>query len=338
MPTTSPHDPSPDDLLAGVRRIAEDLVAALGRAAEATAQWTRQSLAAELVERDMSRALAELSRLECWGEANRVPSHVLWQVAGPLLARGWLQNQARQKPRGYAGDYLLLERICAGSLCEDPLGRAMDRFFQAQAAPQAVRARTELAAARLAAHRRAQAAAAYRVVSIGSGPAIDVRRGLEALAEPLRRQLRVTLVDLDPEALDFARRSIEPLLPAGALACVRTNVARLPRDARAAELVGRPDFLLCTGLFDYLADDAAVAMLRFFWERLAGRGMLLVGNFSPENPTRAYMEWIGNWYLRYRSRGQLEALAAAAGIPGDGLRVEAEATGIDLLLAAGKAN
>src|SRR5690242_4501032 len=78
--------------------------------------------------------LTQLSGRALWGPENRLPSSELWNIAGHLLSRGWLQNQARTKPRGYAGDYEMLARIYQNRLCEDPLGRLFDRYFQSQAA------------------------------------------------------------------------------------------------------------------------------------------------------------------------------------------------------------
>ena len=47
-----------------------------------------------------------------------------------------MQRHARLKPHSYAGDYEMLEKICSGRLCDHPLGRVFDRFFQGQAAPR----------------------------------------------------------------------------------------------------------------------------------------------------------------------------------------------------------
>ena len=70
--------------------------------------------------------LSQLRTTGLWGIANRLPSSELWNAAGEILCRGWLQNQARIKPRGYAGDYEMLSRIQEDRLCEDPLGPGGD--------------------------------------------------------------------------------------------------------------------------------------------------------------------------------------------------------------------
>jgi hypothetical protein len=247
-----------------------------------------------------------------------------------------LQHHARFKPRGYAGDYQMLDWINMNYCCDHPLGRAFDRFFQRQAAPQAVRNRAHQTAASLAAHCLGAGDAEYQIVSVGSGPSADIYEALAGLPEKRREQVRVTLLDLDPEALEFAQRHLAPLLRPSAVGCIRENLFRLPQNRRADDLFGKPDFLICSGLFDYLADDAAVAMLRLFWDLLAKNGLLLVWNFAPHNPTRAYMEWMGNWYLTYRTGEDLLRLADAANIPRDSFAVGSEVIGVDLYLSARK--
>ena len=325
------HAPGSRELAAEVRRAAEKLIADLEQAERLTGNWAREELADALVDAALSQCLSRLSATGCWGEENRLPSSELWSAAGRLLEVGSLQHHARSKPHGYAGDYEMLTRICEQSSCRHPLGRVFDRYFLRQAAPQAVRSRTWQTVAALVSHCMKRCGG-YHAVSVGSGPAIELREAIGMLPGDRRAELRVTLLDLDPAALDCARHRIEPLLPSGALRCVRTNLARLAQTADRATILGSPDFLVCSGLFDYLDDDSATATLRLFWERLAGGGLLLVGNFAPHNPTRAYMEWIGNWYLTYRTAEQLTRLATRAEIPPEKFTVGCEQLGVDLFL------
>jgi len=329
--------PQPQEtLLAAARTAGERLVQDLEQARPLTADWANQKLSDALVETALSTCLHQLADAGCWGDANRLPSQELWRIAGPLLEAGALQHRARFKPRGYAGDYQMLHWIATDYCCDHPLGRVFDRYFQRQAAPQAVRSRTAQIAAALAAHCLQGEAAGCHVVSVGAGPASDIQQALALLSEDHRRRLRVTLLDLDPEALEFARRQVQPLLAPGAVQCVRENLYRLPRRSQPEEILATADFLACPGLFDYLDDETAVEMLRLFWQRLGAGGLLLVGNFAPHNPTRAYMEWIGNWYLTYRTAQDLERLGIQAGIPREQFSIGSEALGVDLFLIARK--
>ena len=260
----------------------------------------------------LQHALGQLAQSGCWGDANRIAANELWRIAGPQLATGSLQDHARAKPRGYAGDFEMLEKIDANYLCQDPLGHAFDRFFQQQAAPEAVRKRTQIVAEAMAETILRRAAAGTHLVSVGSGPALDVARALERTSLEIRQSVRVTLIDIDPEALENAARRLRTLLPAEQLVCVRENLFRLSRRASPLASSGKADLLSCTGLFDYLDDDNAVAMLSMFWQHLAPRGTMLVFNFAPTNPSRAYMEWVGQWYLTYRDASSLTQLARRA--------------------------
>ena len=334
--SASANATSAKDLVERVRVVATDLVARLEQAERLSDGWRNQLAADVLVDAALSEALVRLAETHCWGEANRVPSSELWRIAGPILEVGSLQRHARFKPHGYAGDHEMLARICEESCCEHPLGRIFDRYFLQQAAPAAVRARTRHTAATLATHFLGHPGGPYRVASVGAGPALDVCLALDALSAADRDAIEIRLLDLDPHALEAARQRLAPRLNGASLVCIRTNLYRLARNDRGANDLASPHFLVCAGLFDYLEDEAAAELLRFFWRQLAGGGLMLVGNFAPHNPSRAYMEWIGNWYLHYRNAEAMERLGESAGIPRRQFRVGCESTGVDLFLVAEK--
>ena len=138
-----------DDLQATVEHAATRLVAELRAAEGWTEQWRNRRLSRLAAEAALGRCLERLATTGCWGEANRLPSQHLWRIAGPLLERGAMLRHARFKPFGYAGDHQMLSRIWERWCCDDPLGWALDDYFQRQAAPEAVRARIEQVAAEL---------------------------------------------------------------------------------------------------------------------------------------------------------------------------------------------
>ncbi|HEV3341343.1 MAG TPA: methyltransferase [Pirellulales bacterium] len=331
---------SPDEVAALAREAGRRLVADVDRARALTSDWSAENLGAALISSAMDRALARLASTGCWGKDNQLASGEFWSVAGACLDVSWLQNRARFKPRGYAGDFEMFERFWQRQCCDHPLGRLFDRYFQAQAAVEAVRCRTEQVAAALVEHCLTSERLGrlgerpYHVVSVGCGPAIDVALALAALAAPWSNRLQVTLLDLDELALDHARQRVAAWLAPAQLVAVRENLYRLADRPSSAALLRDADYLICSGLFDYLPDEAAQELLRLFWDQLAPGGTLVVGNFAPHNPTRAYMEWIGNWYLIYRTADELARLAAGAGISQSSFSIGAERLGIDLFVVA----
>ncbi len=288
----------------------------------------------------MDECLAKLRSTGLWGPDNRWPSAELWNIAGPLLERGWLLNRARTKPRGYAGDYELLGRMYGSELCNDPLGRLLDRYFQEDAAPVAVRNRMRMIADWITGEVRQRHAAganpAIRIAIVGSAFGLDVRDALLQLPEEERASVAVTLLDLDPAAVDFARSQLEPLVPSKRLTTASGSILKLPvRPKLAAPLAGT-DLLFCPGIFDYLADEEAAAMLRLFYGALAAGGRMTVFQFASHNPSRALMEWIGNWYLIYREEAELRDVVEQAAIPSSAATFGAEPLGVDLYVTARK--
>jgi SAM-dependent methyltransferase len=313
---------------ARVREVARRLLAKL-QAVEARLGQTAAASGAEAeVAAAFDESLAELTTLQMWGPENRVPSSELWNAAGHLLCRGWLQNQARTKPRGYAGDYEMLARIYEHRLCDDPLGRLFDVYFQAQAAPQAVRNRMAMIADWIV--EAAHGGHSLHFAVVGSAFGLEVRDALLRVEEQARRGIQVTLLDVDPAAIDFARQQLQGVLPAEQLTAASINLFRLPQRAPADASLAGADLIFCAGLFDYLDDAAAVAMLRCLYQQLANGGRLIVFQFAPHNPTRTYMEWFGNWYLTYRDATGFRRLVESAGLQNARFTYGAEPLGIDL--------
>lgn len=323
-PNSDSETASGDAVLKTVREATVEFVASLQAIESSQRSSATDGLSLDDREKlftSLRRLLEQLESTGFHGETNRLPSGELWRVAEPWLCRGVLQRRAREKPRGYAGDFEMLNMIALHSLSADPWGNAFDQFFQDEAAPRAVRERLGCVADAIVetviGHEHTQP---VHVVSIGCGPAIDIRWAAERLSPEERRGLRVTLLDLDPGAIEFAQASLEPLLSAAQIDCRRENLYRLPRRREAAGLVDA-DFVACTGLGDYLEPTDAATLLRAMWDSLRPSGRLQMFNFLTTNPSRPYMEWIGNWYLRYRTLDELAELARAAKLPADASRV-----------------
>ena len=294
----------------------------------------------EQLARAMDRCLSRLTDLALWGTANREPSLELWNVAGEPLSRGWLQYRARTKPRGYAGDHELLGRMYSGQCCDDPLGRLFDRYFLGQAAPLAVRHRMEMMRGWIVEEvaRRAAGAAGggkppLKVAMVGSAFGAEIRDALGQLTPDQRAAIEIVLLDIDPAAAATAEQQLAGLAAEGRLRAVGANIFRLPQRPNLAELLDDSDLLFCPGLFDYLDDAAAAAMLRCLYERLAPGGRLVVFQFAPHNPTRAYMEWLASWYLIYRDLAAFQGVVAAAGISAEEAEFGAEPQGVDLFVS-----
>jgi hypothetical protein len=324
------------ELLTHVRRAADEFVRALKSAEQQTNQWADQARTNALVHDALQQCLSQLAQSNCWGEANQTAANQLWQIAGRWLETGWLQRRAREKPRGYAGDFELLAKIDSHFVSDDPLGRSFDTFFQGQPAAQAVRNRHAWLQQELVDIVRRRNGRPVRCASVGCGPACDIKAALSDLTFAQRQTTHITLLDLDPASLDYATSELVDLLPPHGLDTIRENLFRLSRVASKSAALKGADFLSCPGLFDYLKDADAIALLETFWEQLVPGGRMMVFNFAPNHPSQAYMEWVGSWYLTYRSQTELQLLAERSGIPRDCVTIASKSTTTDSAVIADK--
>ena len=74
---------------------------------------------------------------------------------------------------------------------------------------------------------------AVRIAIVGSALGLEVREALVRLNDEARRRVSVTLIDLDPAAIDLARDRLASLLPAEQLTAISTNIFRLPERKEA---------------------------------------------------------------------------------------------------------
>ena len=172
-----------------------------------------------------------------------------------------------------------------------------------------------------------------KVVNVGAGPAHDVWLASQMLDQSEWARWQLHLVDLDPRALAYCEQRLAHLQAGcAAFQTCRKNLKRLERGADVPEVFGDADLIVCPGFLDYLDRDEAAALIRFFYSQLREGGQLLAFNFADPNPSRAYMEWIGNWYLIYRTLEDLRDIRHHAGIPDAAESVGAEAENVNLLI------
>ncbi len=256
------------------------------------------------------------------GRLRKSDLNTLREAFGRALSPDTLQGFSLQKPHGYTGDYEIIDRMYRNHVTDDPALQNWDRYFQAQGAPEAVRNRKVYFTTLLKRLEHLNENARPRpVLNVASGPMRDVFEFFRSNGHV--PNVQIACVDSDPDAIAYAKDLCAPYLDH--LAFHRTNALRFTTDERYR-------LIWSAGLFDYLGDKGFKFLLRQLLRLLADEGELVIGNFSEENPTRNYMEIIGDWHLYHRSAEELAALARACGVAEEDLRIGRETRGINLFL------
>ena len=106
------------------------------------------------------------------------------------------------------------------------------------------------------------------------------------------------------------------------------SIKRLLRDSQLFTPLGPFDLIYSVGLFDYLRPATAVQLARTFESQLADGGSALIGNMSPDNPSRWFMEHHLEWNLIYRSHAELLEVGGRAA-PRAKLQILEEESGVN---------
>jgi SAM-dependent methyltransferase len=212
------------------------------------------------------------------------------------------------KPRGFAGDYWTIELIYRNQPHgHGRVGRLLDRCFLECPPGLAVRNRRHLISEQIRMTVAAHAGRPARVTSLACGPAEEVFDAIHVLGASA--PLQVALVDFDYEALAFLAGKREASGLRRALSLVNANLVDVAM-GRAPMPDGDQDLVYTIGLIDYFNDELVVKLLNVIHRMLRPGGRVIVGNFHPRNPLKAYMDRVLEWKLRHRTEQDLDRLFA----------------------------
>lgn len=227
------------------------------------------------------------------------------------------------KPRGYAGDFLSIEGIyrnrAGGS---GRIGPVLDRCFLDLPAAAAVRNRRGLLREEIEKTIAARDRATARVLSLASGPARELFDVYETLGDPAI--LAATCVDIDLQALAFVADRRDARKLKRAMHLVNANLVHVATGRAPLELAPQ-DLAYSIGLIDYFEDPLVVRLLDAIHDRLRPGGRVIVGNFHPDNPSRAVLDHVLDWKLIHRTEDDMHRLFEASKFGRcDEIRFEAE--------------
>lgn len=208
----------------------------------------------------------------------------------PFTARSF------RKPRGYAGDAVMLDDMYG--LCTDfphpatAAGQIYSRTINAPA-PWAVRERRKMLA-QLIDETQARTGAG-RVLALACGHAREL-----ALSSAYDQGLLEEYVafDQDEQSLEVVRRDY-------AQSSVHIHHGNVRNVITGKTDLGKFDLIYAAGLFDYLSQPLARRLASRMYSALRPGGVMLIPNFVSEIPDIGYMEACMDWWLIYRDEAQL---------------------------------
>jgi extracellular factor (EF) 3-hydroxypalmitic acid methyl ester biosynthesis protein len=217
----------------------------------------------------------------------------------PYTLRGY------RKPRGYAGDAVLIDLIYGSGEGEPLLSKATEvgrRIYAAamtERGIQATRGRRDYLGARI--DQVCRERVRPHILSVACGHLREAGLSSEFMAG---RAGRFVALDQDRRSLRVVEKAVS------GVECLPASIAQLVDSSLDP---GRFDFVYAAGLYDYLDDATGQDLLRALTRITVPGGVILIANFRPGISVAGYMEAAMDWWLVYREPEEL--LALADGIP-----------------------
>ncbi len=253
----------------------------------------------------------------------------------PYFMRSRFAERAYYKPRGYAGDFQMMEMIYANKPAGDgKLGKLMDAWCLESAAARAVRGRRVFLKKQLEilCEKKRNAENSIRIMNLACGSNRELFDFLSTC--PYTEVIAALCIDADTQALEYTNRHVNVVPHSASVRLMNDNVVRWAL-GRMRHNFGSQDIIYSAGLTDYLDDRVFAALISRCYTHLEEGGVLVLGNFGYKNNNKTFLDRILQWRLMHRTEEDLKGIFAKTPFGAD-IEIAAEENGVNLFAIAVK--
>lgn len=223
-----------------------------------------------------------------------------------------LMERAFRKPRGYPGDFILLEAIYEDAMLPeaDGLGRYFERGFLNNAYAAAVRHRNRMMTSLLR-NRLQHGPLPVRVLNLGCGGFRELRDLLTEEEPRYAERIRLVGLDQDPEALEFSQEKLGILTTPLQVKFIQENVVGLiKRSGEYLPLIGKQHVIYSIGLIEYLPNRILKRLIKFCLDLLDAGGQVVLAHvdYSADKQALSQLDWFCDWTFVLRSESSMVRL------------------------------
>lgn len=230
-------------------------------------------------------------------------NHALMHPIKELVHQCPVTLRSFQKPRGYAGDAVMLDHVYGLSVAKQaphPSTVAGQIYFSTvqSSIGKSTRYRLRLLAEEIDKTALRLGEGNARVLSIASGHLREAEYS-NAIQKHLLGEIYA--FDQDEESLSLVTNEYSGLGIKPVIGSVRNLLS-------GKQSFSNFDLVYAAGLYDYLNEPVGKRLLEIMFDSLNPRGKLLIANFAPNITDVGYMESFMDWWLIYRDETQIQNL------------------------------
>lgn len=260
--------------------------------------------------------------------------HRFRSVIDSWVTESELYKRGIEKPRGYPGDYLLLEKIYDNRPESRGVGYYYDRHFLNNSYAGSVRKRKDKMVEILGDFIKNANLPSVKILNLASGSCREIKELFEKLIQ-VKGTVKIACIDHDEEALKYSQKTLNNLPKNVQVVFMKENVITMPeRQTDFTESLGRQDLIYSLGLIDYVPDRILKNMLKFWFGLLAPEGRLILTHKDRDRDPQAPLvpDWFCDWKFIPRNEEHLVSLVKDS-IKNAHFKLERDATGKIIFLS-----
>lgn len=226
-----------------------------------------------------------------------------------------------EKPFGYSGDFKIIDDIYQNQVRTSGFDKLWDSWFQQLAASSAVRERKEDFKKIILDFVKERKNKNLRFMNLACGPLREIKELFNIDTNGLFSKVIFDCYDFDIRALNYAKQILNN---PESINFFQKNVVRLAlKKDIEDEIPHKYDLIYSTGFFDYLDERVAVRLVGNLKKLLKQDGIMVISNFRDKysNSSSMWMEWIGEWYLVYRTEVEFEQIFLNGGFSSKNIQI-----------------
>lgn len=246
-------------------------------------------------------------------EIRKMHSDFFKRNVGEYFLSATFTGRAFHKPRGYAGDYEMMNQIYRNAPEGDSLFQKVIHMYGInETSSISVRLRKDYLKKKI----KTLMTSTGKIVvgSLACGPAREVIELLAELDQNEISRFTFVLMDQDHHALLNAQRNILKVIRERKLNCeiflLPLSVKQILEQSEESKALDQLkfDLLYTAGLYDYLPQKVAKNLTTIISKSVKDTGELIIGNFHPDNPTKTISDLVADWRLIHRNHEQMKDL------------------------------
>lgn len=214
-----------------------------------------------------------------------------------------LVQKAFKKPRGYPGDFELLELIYNNKPVSNNIGLYWDSFFLNDGLAKAVRDRKDKTVEFLKDYiQKNISKKKIRLLNLACGSSRELRELFENLHPKRKELLEFSCLDQEEDALKYSKSKLDVFNIK--ISYIKENILDLIKNKSSCNLKDQ-DIVYSIGLTDYLPDRILGKFLSHGYGLLTNGGKLFIAHKDHMVYNPIVQDWFCNWTFYPRTENQL---------------------------------